>query len=105
MFVLFASTPWLFSLRVTLGLEVPEGCWAVLVQNKEMRRYTPGPRYGSRPRGEAGITAQYLEAMDNDDGLGGDSDDADGLTATERARNALRRNAAVSSLFCHCHGH
>ncbi|BDA50023.1 RNA polymerase-associated protein LEO1 [Coccomyxa sp. Obi] len=60
-------------------------------QNKEMRRYTAGPRYESRPRGEAGITAQYLEAMDDDE-LGGDSDDADGLTATERARNALRRN-------------
>ncbi|EIE23076.1 Leo1-like protein [Coccomyxa subellipsoidea C-169] len=61
-------------------------------QNKEMRRYTAGSRYDSRPRGEAGITAQYLEAMDDDD-LGGDSDDAGGLTATERARTALRRNA------------
>lgn len=63
-------------------------------QNKEMRRYTATPRYESRPRGEVGITAQYLEAMDDDD-LGGDSDDADGLTATERARNALRRNVHV----------
>ncbi len=63
-----------------------------------MRRYTAGPRYDSRPRGEAGITAQYLEAMDDDD-LGGDSDDADGLTATERARTALRRNADVRSIL------
>lgn len=66
----------------------------MLAQNKEMRRYPAGPRYENRSRGEAGITAQYLEAMDDDE-LGGDSDDADGLTATERARNALRRNVHV----------
>lgn len=76
------------------GHHLAEPDLVTLAQNKEMRRYTPGPRYDSRPRGEAGITAQYLEAMDDDE-LGGDSDDADGLTATERARNALRRNINV----------
>lgn len=67
-----------------------------------MRRYSAsGARFEGRPRGEAGITAQYLEAMDDDGDLAGDSDDggggADGLgvSASERARNALRRNLDV----------
>ena len=63
-------------------------------QNKEMRRYAPTPRPSEpRPRGSAsGLTAQYLEAVE--DAYETDEDDDPGLSATERARRNLQRRSA-----------
>ena len=70
-----------------------------------MRRYAPTPR-PSEPRGRgsaSGLTAQYLEAVEDAYETDEDADEDPGLSATERARRNLQRRSAEAGRSLRLH--